>query len=68
MKMDNQRFTTQESIEQGRRFEIHGCFEDIFVGSVSVIHQEELLDLGIIHGDGTTTAAKKGGDNLGLRK
>ena len=49
-----------------RRFEIHGCFENIFVGSVSVLHQEELLDLRIIHGDGTTTAAKKGGDNLGF--
>jgi hypothetical protein len=24
-----------------------------------------LLDLTVIHGDGTTTAAKKGGDNLG---
>jgi len=41
-----------------RRFEIHGCFENIFVGSVS--------DLRIIHGDGTTTTAKKGGDNLGF--
>ncbi len=49
-----------------RRFEIHGCFENIFVGSVSLLHQEELLDLRIIHGDGTTTTAKKGGDNLGF--
>ena len=49
-----------------RRFEFHGCFDHIFVASVSVLHQEELLDLPIIHGDGTTTAAKKGGDNLGF--
>ena len=49
-----------------RRFEIQGCFENIFVDSVSILHQEELLDLRIIHGDGTTTAAKKGGDNLGF--
>ncbi|MDJ0596986.1 MAG: hypothetical protein QNJ72_44680 [Pleurocapsa sp. MO_226.B13] len=49
-----------------RRFEAHGCFENIFVASVSVLHQEELLDLSIIHGDGTTTAAKKGGDHLGF--
>ena len=49
-----------------RRFEFHGCFDNIFVASVSVLHQEELLDLRIIHGDGTTTAAKKGGDNLGF--
>ncbi|WP_232461952.1 hypothetical protein [Burkholderia ubonensis] len=26
---------------------------------------EPLTDLSVIHGDGTTTAAKKGGDNLG---
>ena len=49
-----------------RRFETHGCFEDIFVGSVFVLHQNKLLDLNVIHGDGTTTAAKKGGDNLGF--
>ncbi|MEO0014269.1 MAG: hypothetical protein RLZZ535_2658 [Cyanobacteriota bacterium] len=49
-----------------RRFEIHGCFESIFVGSVSVLHEKGYLDLSVIHGDGTTTAAKKGGDNLGF--
>ena len=49
-----------------RCWEAHGCFDHIFVHSVSVLHQEELLDLRIIHGDGTTTAAKKGGDNLGF--
>jgi hypothetical protein len=37
----------------------------IFAGSVSRLHEEQLLDLTVIHGDGTTTAAKKGGDNLG---
>jgi hypothetical protein len=37
----------------------------IFAGSVRKLHQDELLDLTVIHGDGTTTAAKKGGDNLG---
>jgi Transposase DDE domain len=30
-----------------------------------LLHQDQLLDLSVIHGDGTTTAAKKGGDNLG---
>ncbi|MGF6292583.1 transposase [Paraburkholderia youngii] len=29
------------------------------------LHQDGRLDLTVIHGDGTTTAAKKGGDNLG---
>jgi len=37
----------------------------IFAGSVSRLYDDKLLDLTIIHGDGTTTAAKKGGDNLG---
>ena len=30
------------------------------------LHQAELLDVSIIPGDGTTTAAKKGGDNIGF--
>ena len=29
------------------------------------LHVDGRLDLSVIHGDGTTTAAKKGGDNLG---
>ena len=37
-----------------------GCFERIFVGSVSKLFENNLLDLDVIHGDGTTTAAKKG--------
>jgi hypothetical protein len=49
-----------------RRFEAQGCFEAIFAGSVSHLHQKESLDISVIHGDGTTTAAKKGGDNLGF--
>jgi len=49
-----------------RRFEAHGCFDAIFTGSVSQLHQKEYLDISVIHGDGTTTAAKKGGDNLGF--
>jgi len=48
-----------------RRFEAHGCFDAIFTGSVSQLHQKEYLDISVIHGDGTTTAALKGGDNLG---
>ena len=49
-----------------RRFETHGCFEDIFKASVGLLHEKGKLDTSIIHGDGTTTAAKKGGDNLGF--
>ncbi|MGK7905951.1 MAG: transposase [Synechococcus sp.] len=49
-----------------RRFEINGCFDAIFAGSVSILHQKGYLEVSVIHGDGTTTAAKKGGDNLGF--
>ena len=38
----------------------------IFAGSVMQLHQDERLDVTVIHGDGTTTAAKKGGDNIGF--
>lgn len=36
------------------------CFEKIFISSVSNLFRKGLLDTSIIHGDGTTTAAKKG--------
>src|SRR5882762_10248766 len=49
-----------------RRWEAQGCIAAIFAGSVLKLHQAELLDISIIHGDGTTTAAKKGGDNIGF--
>jgi transposase len=48
-----------------RRWQADGCIDRIFAGSVHKLHQDQLLDLTVIHGDGTTTAAKKGGDNLG---
>jgi transposase len=48
-----------------RRWQAEGCIDAIFAGSVRRLHDDELLELEIIHGDGTTTAAKKGGDNLG---
>ncbi|MGF6935663.1 hypothetical protein OKW41_004825 [Paraburkholderia sp. UCT70] len=37
----------------------------IFAVSVGKLYKDQLLDLTVIHGDGTTTTAKKGGDNLG---
>ena len=49
-----------------RRYEAHGCFDAIFVGSVSILSINGFLDISVIHGDGTTTVAKKGGDNLGF--
>jgi transposase len=44
----------------------HGCFEFIFKQSVFRLHRHGLLDTSVIHGDGTTTVAKKGGDNIGF--
>lgn len=49
-----------------RRWEANGVFSKVFVESVSQLHQAGLLDTTVIHGDGTTTAAKKGGDNVGF--
>ena len=49
-----------------RRWVDNGCIDAIFTGSVSRLHQDGLLDTAVIHGDGTTAAAKKGGDNLGF--
>jgi transposase len=49
-----------------RRWQADGCFDAIFEGTVLTLHRANLLDVSIIHGDGTTTAAKKGGDNIGF--
>jgi transposase len=49
-----------------RRWEADGCIDAIFVDSVLRLEQDDLLDITVIHGDGTTTAAKKGGDNIGF--
>lgn len=48
-----------------RRWVEDGCFDAIFTGSVLTLFKRKLLDLDIVHGDGTSTLAKKGGDNLG---
>lgn len=37
-----------------------GCFDNIFIGSVSELFKHNLLDTKVIHGDGSTTVAKKG--------
>ena len=49
-----------------RRWEADSCFDAIFAGTVLALHRADLLDTSVIHGDGTTTAAKKGGDNIGF--
>lgn len=42
-----------------------GFFERMFEASVALLAKNNLLDTSILHGDGTTTAAKKGGITLG---
>jgi transposase len=49
-----------------RRWQADGCFDAIFEGTLLTLHHADLLDVSVIHGDGTTTAAKKGGDNIGF--
>lgn len=36
-----------------------------FIASIESLNNKNLLDVSILHGDGTATTAKKGGDNLG---
>ena len=38
----------------------NGFFERVFEASVAKLAKESLLDTSVLHGDGTTTAAKKG--------
>ena len=38
----------------------NGCFDRIFEASVARLLRDNLMDISILHGDGTTTAAKKG--------
>jgi hypothetical protein len=42
-----------------------GVLDAIFAGTVKALHEADKLNVSVIHGDGTSTAAKKGGDNLG---
>lgn len=43
-----------------------GCFEKMFESSVALLEESNLLDTSILHGDGTTTAAKKGVTTLAI--
>jgi transposase len=42
-----------------------GSLEHAFVGSVGHLSDHHQLDLRVLHGDGTNTVAKKGGDGIG---
>jgi hypothetical protein len=37
-----------------------GCFEKIFESTVLKLFEEKMLDTSVMHGDGTSTVAKKG--------
>jgi len=41
-----------------------GSLTRFFEGSVNHLHDRGFLDLSVLHGDGTNTAAKKGGDGV----
>ncbi len=43
-----------------QRWQQDGCFEKIFVNSVHQLFANKLLDTSVVHGDGSTTSAKKG--------
>ena len=42
-----------------------GSLINAFESSVLNLEQHDMIDPSVLHGDGTSTAAKKGGDNLG---
>src|SRR6266446_3555687 len=47
------------------RWSDDGSLEEAFIASVKHLADHHQLDLRILHGDGTNTVAKKGGDGLG---
>jgi transposase len=47
------------------RWSDDGSLEQAFIASVKYLLDEKKLDLSVLHGDGTNTIAKKGGDFIG---
>jgi transposase len=47
------------------RWSEDGSLEQAFIASVRHLAEHNQLDLSILHGDGTNTVAKKGGDGIG---
>jgi transposase len=43
-----------------------GSLEHAFIGSVGYLSDHNRLDLSVLHGDGSNTVAKKGGDGIGF--
>jgi len=57
------KFTTTRIYRIWRRWVVDGSIDAIFTARWFNLHQDNRLDISVVHGDGTTTAAKKGGDN-----
>ena len=51
-----------------QRWVKNGCFDNIFVGSVAKLFKNGLLDVRILHGDGSSTPAKKRRGQLGVQR
>jgi transposase len=47
------------------RWSDDGSLEEAFIASVAHLSEHNHLDLSVLHGDGTNTVAKKGGDGIG---
>src|SRR2546426_11869835 len=47
------------------RWSDDGSLEQAFIASVKHLADQHQLDLSVLHGDGTNTVAKKGGDGIG---
>jgi len=47
------------------KWQVDGSWEHVFHSSVLFLKTQEQLDVSIIHGDGSNTVAKKGGDRIG---
>ena len=47
------------------RWSDDGSLDDAFIASVKHLADQHQLDLSVLHGDGTNTVAKKGGDGIG---
>ena len=47
------------------RWSDDGSLDQAFIASVRHLAEQDHLDLSILHGDGSNTVAKKGGDGIG---
>jgi len=54
------------AFRQFQRWCNDSSFDKLFESSVMHLQIKNMLDLSVLHGDGTTTPAKKGGDNIGF--